>query len=69
MEEIEKIRKEPYKYIPQWMESTLIHVGKPVFEILSLLPASLILLGGRVKRFLPRFEFACPRVVSGGTVS
>lgn len=43
MEEIEKIRKEPYKYIPQWMESTLIHVGKPVFEILSLLPASLIL--------------------------
>lgn len=40
---MEEIRKEPYKYICDWAESLLIHVGKQTFEVLSLLPCSLIL--------------------------
>lgn len=33
----------PYKYITSWAESILPHTGKMLFEILSLMPCSLIL--------------------------
>lgn len=39
----EKLIRNPYKYICNWVEDTLPHTGKKVFEILSLLPCSLIL--------------------------
>jgi len=39
----EKIRKNPYKFICNWAESILPHTGKKIFEVLSLMPPSLIL--------------------------
>jgi len=38
-----EIRKNPYKFICEWAESILPHTGKKVFEVLSLMPPSLIL--------------------------
>jgi len=38
-----EIKKDPYKFVCEWAESVLPHTGKKVFEILSLMPPSLIL--------------------------
>lgn len=42
-EEFEKVKKNPHKYVMDWMESNLIHVGSRVFKLLALQPCSLIL--------------------------
>ncbi|MEK6879030.1 MAG: hypothetical protein AABY22_05450 [Nanoarchaeota archaeon] len=39
----EEIKKNPYEYINNFMEESLIHVGRKTFSILSLMPCSLIL--------------------------
>lgn len=41
--ELERLKKNPYTYISNWMEEVLINTGKNVFDILSLVPCSLIL--------------------------
>lgn len=41
--EVELVKKNPYKYVGDWMEGVLLHVGKKVFEFASLLPSSHIL--------------------------
>ncbi len=43
MGEEEKIRADPHKYIMDWMEGNLLHVGSKAFEILALQPCSLLL--------------------------
>ena len=42
-EELEKIKKNPHRYICDWMEGVLLHVGAKVFNYASLLPCSQIL--------------------------
>ena len=37
------IKKNPYDYITSWAESILPHTGKSIFEVISLMPPSLIL--------------------------
>jgi len=39
----EEIRDNPYEFICNWMEEILPHTGKKAFEIISLMPPSLIL--------------------------
>lgn len=39
----EEIKKDPYSYICNYVESLYPHTGKRVFEVLSLIPPSLIL--------------------------
>ena len=34
--EMEKIKKNPNKYISDWMEKILLHVGKRVFNLLAI---------------------------------
>lgn len=41
--ELRNIKASPIKYIGDWMEGNLLHVGKRVFRFLSLLPCSLII--------------------------
>lgn len=48
MEEYNRIRKLPYLYIQEWMESNLVCVGSQAFKILSFIPMSL---------FLPKIPF------------
>ena len=43
MYEKEKIKKNPYNFICDYAESLYPHVGRKVFEILALLPTSLII--------------------------
>lgn len=37
------IKDNPYQFICQWMENILPHTGKQAFEVISLMPCSLIL--------------------------
>jgi len=39
----EELKNNPYKYICDWMEERLPYTGRSVFEVVSLLPPSLIL--------------------------
>lgn len=41
--ETENIRKDPYNYVCDWVESMYPFTGKKVFQILSLMPVSLII--------------------------
>ena len=41
--EMNKLKSHPIKYICDWMESNLIHIGKKVFRLISLQPCSMII--------------------------
>ena len=41
--ELSKIVSEPVKYITDWADDNLMHVGKKVFKIVALMPCSLII--------------------------
>ena len=43
LNELEVVKSNPYKYIPEWMDGVLLHVGKKVFDVAALLPCSHIL--------------------------
>ena len=43
MEEAERIRHDPYRFICDYVESIYPKIGKKTFEVLSLMPCSLIL--------------------------
>jgi len=43
MNEYEEIRKDPYKYVLDWMEMNLIVVGRNLMKIPALMPMSLLL--------------------------
>lgn len=42
-DELKLIRENPYKFICDYAESVYLHIGKKVFEVLSLIPVSLII--------------------------
>lgn len=41
--EMKKIKSDPRKYIGDWMEQNLLHVGRKTFKVICLMPCSMIL--------------------------
>ena len=41
--EMELLKKNPIKYIGDWAEGHLLHVGRKVFILISLMPISMII--------------------------